>query len=80
MQIVAGANYLNVSMTTTVVNSYLTGLVKDSSGSPISGASVYVDGGSGVPTDTNGSYYIEGLTPGTHTVVFAKSGYNTETR
>jgi hypothetical protein len=53
--------------------------VVTSGGSPLSGVTVSITGGS-TTTDVNGAYTLPGLAAGTYTVTFAKTGYTTATK
>ncbi len=56
------------------------GIVQEKgTGTPLSGVSITVDGGSAITSGSDGSYRVTGLTPGYHTLVFAKEGYKTRT-
>jgi len=79
MQINAGPNTLNVTMTATVQTGTLSGTVTDANSQPISGVSVSMTGAS-VNTDSNGVYTITGIPVGTYTVTFSKTGYTTVTK
>jgi len=50
-------------------------VAKDSSGAPLGGASVYLDGELSGITDENGELLLTGLKLGTHTVRITKGGY-----
>jgi len=79
MQINAGPNTLNVTMTATVQTGTLSGTVTDANSQPISGVSVSMTGAS-VNTDSNGVYTITGIPVVTYTVTFSKTGYTTVTK
>ncbi len=56
------------------------GIVQEKgTGTPLSGVSITVDGGSAITSGSDGSYRVTGLTPGYHTLVFTKEGYKTRT-
>jgi hypothetical protein len=58
----------------------ISGAVTDSvAKTALQGVTVSVTGGS-TTTDANGAYTLSGLTAGTYTVSFAKTGYTTQTR
>ncbi|MHB8092066.1 MAG: putative Ig domain-containing protein, partial [Syntrophales bacterium] len=56
----------------------LSGTVKDSSGSPISGVAVATTGGN-TTTDASGKYVLGSLPPALYTITFSKTGYQTVT-
>lgn len=59
----------------------LTGNVKNSGGTNLSGATVSTNtGGYSATTDTNGNYTISSVVTGTYDVTAAKSGYNSQTQ
>lgn len=52
----------------------LSGVIQDSNGTPLPGASVVADGTNGQFTDADGRYELS-LTPGNHSVQFSYIGY-----
>ena len=80
--ILAGSNSLNFEMTPSVVpptKGTLTGQVTDATtGQPINGVTVSLSGVT-TTTDSSGNYGFTNITPGTYTLTFTKSGYNTLT-
>lgn len=82
--LVAGMNELNVALVPSAVpptTATLYGAVSDAStGEPLQGVSVTVDGATPHITDSSGYYSFTGLSVGGHTVTFTKTDYNTETR
>jgi hypothetical protein len=76
MQIVVGANYLNVIMTMPVGS--LSGKVSDASGNGISGIQIYPDWlSSYITTDSSGNYSLPNIPPGSHTIQYLAQGYIT---
>jgi protocatechuate 3,4-dioxygenase beta subunit len=74
----SGPNFLDVSLTPDPVT--LSGTVTRVDGTtPIDGVSVKVSGMATVTTGAGGTYSVTGITPGTYTVVYSKSGYVTKT-
>ena len=57
----------------------LSGVIQDSSGSPLPGASVVADGTNGQFTDADGRYTIA-LSPGEHAIQFSYIGYLSQTK
>jgi hypothetical protein len=82
MQIVAGANPLNVTMT--LITGTLSGKVTDSAGgAALAGVSITLSAGPSVgstTTATDGTYAITNIIPGTYTVTFVLAGYTTVTK
>lgn len=77
--LVQGDNILNVQMVSIKAN--LMGKVTNSdTGQPVQGVLVTIQGGESTLTDDDGDYAIVGLTPGTYTIVFSRSGYTSVTR
>ena len=75
--IVAGNNELNVQMT--LITGTLFGVVTDAStGAPIQGVAVSLNGAS-TSTNSSGAYAFAGIVPGSYTIIFSKSGYQTIT-
>ena len=78
----AGNNSLNFEMTPNVVQpttGTLTGVVTDATtGLPINGVTVSLSGVT-TTTDSGGNYGFTNITPGTYTLTFTKSGYQTLT-
>lgn len=77
----AGDNTMDVSLMAgvTPTTATLYGAVTDSqTGNPIAGITVTVDTKTQT-TDSGGAYQFSGLTVGSYTITFEKSGYNTET-
>jgi len=59
----------------------LYGTVRDELGTPIAGASVFLEGTEkGAQTDFDGNYKITGITPGTYNLVASYIGYKTQTK
>jgi hypothetical protein len=77
MQINAGRNTLNVTMT--LITGTLSGVVTDGSGNALSGVSVSIQGTTAT-TVSDGSYSINNIPPGSYTITFTKSGYTTVTK
>lgn len=79
MNLIEGNNTLNVTMVAIVRVASLEGVVSDSLG-PLTGVLVSISGVVTTTTDNSGYYGFDGLTPGSYTITFSKSGYNTVTR
>jgi protocatechuate 3,4-dioxygenase beta subunit len=80
--IVSGSNVLNVSMNLSASGT-LSGKVTDQVGAAISGVAVSMSGtyGNGsATTAADGTYGITAIVPGSYTVTFSKSGYDTVTK
>jgi hypothetical protein len=64
---------------TTDGSSSIAGVIRDSGGSPISGAEVILSGRDSVRTDVNGHFTIGGVAPGTYRLTVNKEGYQVMT-
>lgn len=81
MNIVAGANTLNVTMT--LITGTLTGKVIDQNGVALPGVAITMTGPGGTASTTtaaDGTYTFTGIIPGTYTITFVKAGYTTVTQ
>jgi hypothetical protein len=59
----------------------ISGYVKDTSGNPLSGASITMTPGNySTTSQSNGFYSITGVIPGTYTVTASKAGYQTQSK
>lgn len=83
MVVAGGILFFNPQLSTSppqVTTGNLTGKVFDgSTNKPIQGATISIAGGASTTTDTQGSFLIKDITPGTYQVAISASGYISQT-
>jgi hypothetical protein len=78
MQIIAGANTLNVTMI--LQTGTLSGKVSNQDGIALSGVTVSINDVVQATTDSSGNFAISGILPGTYAITFTKVGYISVTK
>ena len=68
------------SFTTMKHQGSVTGTIKDATGVPLAGATVTLENGMNVTTDSNGMFSIDNVTAGSHQVTVTKDGYQPMTQ